>query len=259
MLSAKREKDGKKVLARHISKEEGPFNCPGCGKDVNLRKGQIKIHHFAHKPPFRCRFGAGETDAHRKCKETIYEKLLPLKYVSDCELEKNFGSNVADVFAVINNVPVAIEIQKSNLSVNEIIKRTRSYHEKGIYVLWLCLFNKKLNNDAYSPKAWEKWLHATYFGRVYYWVADLTVLPVHFSDYSTYVEEKSYYDSSGYENYSGGYFKTSKRYKTPKPGKAVNIAASFKPSFKKSWESKTLTIPECSIYTDNQPVWWKKA
>ncbi|WP_211828685.1 competence protein CoiA [Kistimonas asteriae] len=257
MLCAIRDSDKIKVIARSSKKVEGPFYCPGCKREVNVKKGAIKTHHFAHKPPYKCRYGAGESDAHRNCKETIFNKLCELPHVSLCELEKNFGDNVADIYAEINGVPVAIEIQKSDLTVNEISKRTRTYHEKGIYVLWLCLLDKKLNNQAYSPKAWEKWLHAVYFGRVYYWLSDLVVVPFHFGDYQTYIESSVWFDSSGHENSSGGYFKTSRRYKTPMQGVGINIGSNFKPSYKSAWNSKTIKIPECSIYSDNLKAWWK--
>lgn len=26
------------------------YNCPGCGESVIVKKGDVKIHHFAHKP-----------------------------------------------------------------------------------------------------------------------------------------------------------------------------------------------------------------
>jgi competence protein CoiA len=40
------------------------YCCPGCSKTVILKKGRIKIAHFAHKPPADCLLAAGETLAH---------------------------------------------------------------------------------------------------------------------------------------------------------------------------------------------------
>tara|TARA_R110002110_G_scaffold97859_4_gene250929 strand:- start:607 stop:960 length:354 start_codon:yes stop_codon:yes gene_type:complete len=94
-------------------------------------------------------------------------------------------------------VPVAIEVQKSKLSVDEITRRTKKYHDLGIYVLWLALHNSNLSDDKYSPSAWERWCHATYFGRVYYWLTDLTVLPIHFSAHQLYAEETTWYEAGG--------------------------------------------------------------
>ena len=259
MLCGIRNTDNTKVFANASEKSEGPFSCPGCKGELVLRKGKIKIHHFAHKPPYNCNRGEGETEAHRKCKESIYRSLSNRGNVSYLDVEADFGSVVADVYAVINNVPVAIEVQRSKLSVNEITRRTSEYNRLGINVLWLALFNEKLNNDKYSPSAWEKWCHAVYFGRVYYWLADLTVVPVHFSDYQLYVEESNWYESGGYERTEGGYYRTSKRYKTPNAGHNVDIATHFGPRQKNSWSRGSVYIPDCRIYMDNQRAWWKKA
>ena len=247
-----------KVIARHVTKEHGPFHCAGCKHELILRKGKIKVHHFAHKPPFDCVRGKGETEAHRKCKESIYQALSNRSNVSHLDIEVDFGNVVADIYALINNVPVAIEVQRSNISVNEITRRTEEYNRLGVNVLWLALFNEKLNKDKYSPSAWEKWCHAVYFGRVYYWFSELTVVPIHFSDYQLYVEESTWYESGGVERSEGGYFRTSKRYRTPNAGNAIDIATHFSPQQKNSWSGGSVHIPSCRIYLDNQIKWWSK-
>lgn len=257
MLCAIRQNDGVKVFARNSTKLESPFFCPSCKKEVNIRKGNIKAHHFAHKPPVTCEHGKGESDAHRKCKEEIYNQLLLSENAREVDVEKDFGTVIADVFAIINKVPVAIEIQRSNLSVNQIRERTIKYEKLGIHVLWLALLNNNLESKKYNPKAWEKWCHATYFGRVYYWLEKLTVAPVHFMEYQTYVEPSSWYDSDGNECSGGGYYKTLKNSKTPKLGTYVNIDADFEPRYKQSWSGGTINIPNCRIYIDRQKVWWK--
>ena len=258
MLAGTRSATNGKVFAKDCEKEEGPFFCIGCKKELVLKKGRIKVHHFAHKPPFSCNRGQGETEKHRDCKESIYKMLLSMPNVRDVDIEHDLGSAVADVYAVINNVPVAIEVQRSILTVNEITRRTKEYQRLGVHVLWLSLFSTRLVEDRFSPSAWEKWCHATYYGRVYYWVSGLDVIPYHFSDYKLYVEESTWYESGGNERSAGGYYKFSKRYKTPLAGQTVNIAKDFSPKRKTAWNSKTIYIPECSIYLDGQSAWWSK-
>lgn len=258
MLCGIRNSDKKKVFASASIKAEGPFSCPGCRNELILRKGKIKIHHFAHKPPYSCSLGEGETDAHRKCKENIYRCLSGRANVSCLDMEANFNSVVADIYAVINGYKVAIEVQKSKISVNEIERRTIEYEKLGINILWLSLLNKKLNEDMYSPSAFEKWCHAVYFGRVYYWLSDLIVIPFHFAEYQLYVEESTWYESDGYERSEGGYYRTSKRYRTPVAGKKVDIATDFSPKYKQAWSGGSVDIPKCQIYLDNQIPWWKK-
>lgn len=256
MLCGIRTSDNQKVFARDSEKPEGSFACPKCKHELVLKKGRIKVHHFAHKPPSSCQYGAGETEAHRSCKETIYLELKKLSFVTDLDVEANLGSVIADIYYKINNVPVAIEIQRSNLSVNEIVRRTIKYEQLGVNVLWLALYNDKLKEERYSPNAWEKWCHATYFGRVYYWHSGLNIVPVHYSEHKLYVDESSWYNEYGEEQSAGGYYKTSKRYKTPMAGKVLNLSSDFRPSYKQAWSGGTVQIPNCRIYSDKMHKWW---
>ena len=76
MLSATKTSTNEKVYAWLINREDKPFSCPECGDEVILKKGIVKVHHFAHKPPTSCEFGQGESEKHRACKLEIYERLL---------------------------------------------------------------------------------------------------------------------------------------------------------------------------------------
>jgi competence protein CoiA len=254
MLCGIRERDNCKVFANRSIKEDGPFYCL-CKRELILRKGQIKIHHFAHKPPYSCSRSQGETEAHRRCKQSIYEALSKLNSVKQLDVEKDFDSAIADIFFSVNNIPIAIEIQRSSLSVNEIISRTKTYEKLGIYVLWLALFDEDLRKEKYSPKAWEKWCHAVYFGRVYYWQSDLTIIPIHFGEYQLYVEESTWYEN-GEEQSAGGYHKPSRRYKKTKFGKLLNLVSDFKPTLKEEWRGGTVYVPKCKIYSDCLKKWW---
>ena len=257
MLCAIRTEDELKVMANKSEKVHGPFQCPACKYALVLRKGNIKVHHFAHKTKGYCQRGEGESETHKKCKESIYNALSQYDHITDLDLEVDLGTVIADVFCVIQNVPVAIEIQRSNLSVNKITERTSAYEKLGIYVLWLALFNKaRFAKDHFSPSAWEKWCHATYFGRVYYWVEELTITPVHFLPYEHYVEQSSWYGEGGEERHAGGYYKTSKRYKTLSLGTRLNLATDFKSSYKRAWSGGTVYIPGCRIYNDKRKKWW---
>ena len=108
MLTAVRQFDSVKVIARDTHKADGPFQCPGCMQMVTVRKGNIKAHHFAHKPPVTCARGKGETEQHLRTKLAIFDALSGEANVTELELERSFGISVADVFARISGVPVAI-------------------------------------------------------------------------------------------------------------------------------------------------------
>ena len=257
MLTALRHCDQAKVLARQSEKIHAPFTCPTCKREVVLHKGNIRAHHFKHKPPVTCARGQGETEQHLRAKLGIHDALAVEPNIVGLELEKDFGISVADVFAKISGTPIAIEIQRSKLSVADIRARTSNYHKLGIAVLWVGLPDANLSRKQYSPSAWERWCHAAYFGRVYYWESGQVLRAVHFGAHHTYVESRSWYESGGHEQSAGGYERISKRYKTPHPGVPVLVSRSFQPIRKKAWAGGTVAVPECLLYVDTQPKWWK--
>lgn len=256
MLSATRINDNEKVYAWLEAKSNAPFSCPRCNDEVVLRKGVVRVHHFAHKPPVSCSYGKGESNEHRRCKFEIYERLVRESGVTGCEIEKNLNTVRPDIFCYIRQIPVAIEVQLSVLTLDQIIYRTIEYWKKGIYVLWLPIFSDKLISKRYSPRLWEKWLHTAYFGRVYYWHSKLNIVPIHFNDHLIHVEQRSWFEACGYENFGGGYDKLSKRFKTPSPGKPVNLIRDFRILERKPTLTNVYTIPESKLLLDTQKRWW---
>lgn len=247
MLTSIRKSDNVKVRARFSNKNEKPFLCPECQGETILKKGRIKIPHFAHKPPFDCKYGVGEKEIHRKAKEEIFEELNKSKNVSFCELEYGLERVRPDIYFELNDIKIAVEIQISNFTLNEIMNRTWKYYNQGIYVLWLPLFTEKLRQNKYSPKSWEKWLHALNFGKIFYWKEKLTVVPVKFNSFKLYVEESSWYED-GEERSAGGYHKFSKRYRNPSILPNLNFLNDFHPVDRERWETDNILIPKSKIY-----------
>lgn len=258
MLTAKRHLNLPAVLARDAQKIEGPFTCPKCLAEVILRKGNIKVHHFGHKPPVFCKRGEGESVQHMAAKLAIYDALRIEPNVTGLELEKDFGISIADVFAFISNVPVALEIQRSILSVNEITQRTENYRKLGVAVLWVALSRPELEAAKYSPNAWEKWCHAAYFGRVYYWIGGQSLRPTHFDPFTLHVASTEWYESGGEHRSAGGYDRASKRYRKLNHGAVVTISQSFRATDKDAFAKGTVSVPACRLFVDGQGIWWKK-
>lgn len=248
MLTAISQSSNQKWLASAACKEDGPFICSGCGAEVFVKKGKIKTHHFAHRPPATCDLATGETCRHLMVKSAIYGKLLRTPGVTQLELEHRVGNSIADVFAVINDVPVAIEVQRSNLSVSMIQERTSRYAAMGVAAIWVCV-QPPPRGKRCSPSAWQKWLHAAYMGRVYYWKHADTLVPVHYSSHYLWVEET---------DWGGGYSKRSKRYRSPNKGNHVSIGVDFSRVRRAAWDGGTVSIPACVLYQDTQPAWWYK-
>lgn len=255
MLKAIRSSDRINVLARQAEKKDGPFSCPKCQRETVLRKGRINIPHFAHKPPIYCEYGKGESDLHRRCKEEIFQALLKCDGLQHCEIEKDLGAVVPDIYIVYSNFKVAIEVQISTLTMDAIIKRTQEYYKRDINVLWLPMFNDNLMQNRYAPKSWEKWLHAAYFGQVYYWQHDLSIIPVHFDDYQMYVEASYWYTSGGYEESAGGYFRKSKRYRTPRIGQVLTLLDDFVPNQRQAWRGGKIVVPESKLLIAKRGTW----
>lgn len=255
MLTALQDSLSIKVLAHAAEKADGPFSCPTCRKAVLLHKGRIRVHHFKHATSATCPRGAGESEAHYHCKTEIYRALATRPDVTHLELEKDFGMSIADVFAVIRGIPVAIEVQKSTLSPQAISQRTANYAQLGIYVLWIGLGAGPLPT-VYRPKAWELWAHAAYLGRVYYWFGGTSLHAVHFAPHSTIVESKTIFRPGGYEQSVGGYERFHKAEKRPVYGKLVDLAEHFRPVTQNAYDTKSLSVPSRKIYIDRNARWW---
>ncbi|HBG35277.1 MAG TPA: hypothetical protein DDX01_08100 [Holosporales bacterium] len=71
---------GIRCIAWETLKADGPFHCLECLGEVILKKGPKKEHHYAHKPPVNCEYGATESQLHLHAKREIYNALLN----SDC-------------------------------------------------------------------------------------------------------------------------------------------------------------------------------
>ncbi|HEY6186135.1 MAG TPA: competence protein CoiA family protein [Pyrinomonadaceae bacterium] len=244
MLTATRQADGLKLAAWEADKTQKPFICHCCGQTVTLRRGGIRAPHFAHQPPVTCEYGTGESEEHRRCKISIYESLRAHPRITKCEIERNLGTVRPDVSAYLDRVPFAIEVQLSSLSLAKISYRTAEYARLGIYVLWLPLYTKELSGELYQPRPWERWLHAAYFGRVYYWLEGLHVAPVHFRDYYT-----------GVRGRTRDYRKLSPK-KVPLDGQAATITEDFRPVQREAWANDYISIPRSKLLIDKQAAWY---
>jgi competence protein CoiA len=136
------------------------------------------------------------------------------------------------------------------VAILTIQRRTLEYARDGIYVLWLLQWTPKLDARRYTPRLWEKWVHAAYFGRVYYWIEGLTVVSYHFDPNHKTVPKATWYSPKGKKITAGGYSRRSKRYRTAIRGRTFNLATDFGPRNRDWWEGKDITIPAAKLYID---------
>jgi competence protein CoiA len=258
---------GVRCVAWITEKAEGPFSCPICLGEVILRKGKIREHHYAHKPPFNCSYGAGETQIHYRCKREVFEALSDHPRCSECEIEKQLDGVRPDVLATVSSNKIAIEVQKTNIDLDDIARKCITYNKLGIYVLWLVpkdapklTWHDGEEEWVCRPKEWEKYLHAMYYGRLYYWDKGLLVNPYHFNKFQIYVEAREWYDEYGDEQYAGGYYKYARALKRAiqHPHNQLNIIDDFSSRRRPQFDSKNWSIPSCNIWMDSLRAWWKK-
>jgi competence protein CoiA len=250
MLIALRLTDNKTVHASLASETDTSLVCPHCQKAVRLAFGSASTRHFIHTDSAPCVVDAGESEDHRRAKSEIYEALLHHPETTDVHLERAWPSVRSDIFVRVRGVPIAIEVQISTLSEESIAHRTAEYARLGISVLWLLLWTPELHTNAYSPRRFERWLHATYFGRVYYWRSGLNVIPYRFLDRIEEVPERRWRDERGRPQRSRGFSRISKRYKMPLCGRMLHIVHDFTRTTRSAWSSAHLTIPAANLYMD---------
>jgi len=250
MLVAQVQATNVRVSAWQTTREDGPFVCPACSEPVVLHKGTIRTHHFAHKAKSDCKHGVGETEIHRRAKMGLFLALS--KYPNlQCGIEVPLQGVRSDVWfqSISTKRTYAIEVQVSQLTMAEIIERTKRYASQGVYVLWLFEWKSELRLKQYSPSLKERWAHALNFGWVYYWSEGETVIPVKFDKVLLYRSESSWYDSDGSEQGAGGNWYTSKRYRKPLIGDLLTIARDFRGVERKAWKGGDIEIPACRILT----------
>jgi competence protein CoiA len=251
-------------IACYTEKYEAPFFCPYCKQEVGIRKGNKKVHHFYHLNENPECENSNESEIHYKIKMEMYEHFKNQPNCRKCEPERILKGVIPDLSLYINDIPVAIEIQKSNISCELIQHRMSIYNQLGIYVLWVLTekspqVDKLDKSDDYTQseyhnlKDWEKYLHRMYYHRLYYWQKETTVKAFHFD------KALLYHDGGDYDT---SYFYRAKKRTTFIPlEKELVIERDFINIFRKNDSVKlsyeNVSVPNCKIMWDNNKKWWE--
>jgi hypothetical protein len=152
------ENNGTRVHAVDASKQD-QYICPQCRQGVILKQGRIIIDHFAHQPHSDCTWAVGETLAHLRAKQLVFQSLKARGLRT--ELEYIIGDRRADVLVWLDSRPVAIELQHTNIGLEEIEMRAFDYAAKGIAQLWIPFIAVgSINTERYAVRLYEKWVHS---------------------------------------------------------------------------------------------------
>ena len=233
-----------KPIVSWLASKECPYSCPECKQEVILKKGRIKVPHFAHRPESNCQYGIGESQLHMITKKNIYEYLANNGAVN-VEMEKKLIYNRPDIyFETEGGCRVAIEVQISTLTLEEIERRTALYWEQEIHVLWISpleeLLKQKDRHGQVRLKAWQRFIKGIYYGCIFYWDNYQGVMPVRFDPVTTTCN-----------NYGcGRTLKTIKIIKWPNPYKKYDLLKDFSAIERLPYH----TIPRANIYTLNSGI-----
>ena len=271
------------VPAWKAEREMLPFSCPECGKEVVLHKGQIRAHHFKHKPPITCTYGTGETDEHYIAKRGLYESLSVQANVSKCEIEyRGLNGPRPDVYFETKtpSARVAVELQKSSQTVEEVARRTTTYAQLGVSVIWVFPYSQpnwvEGETNVCKVQSWHEYFHLMYFGRVYFWQIGRIVRAAHFAKFyrdtpqGNWVEDfeeevgedlsgTHFYQDKHDEAYYGGGQRFVKSFKTVLwANEPLDLLQDFRSTTRLHFQTKRFTVPNCRIWIDRLNSWWPK-
>lgn len=136
MLTA-RDKDGNTVVSVETSKDDGPFVCTCCESPLTFKNGPHKIAHFAHAPGLACeKASEGESIEHEMIKLDIWRQARAAGI--EAHLEYDIGDRrIADVALIGVNNKVAVEVQLSPITWDEIKARIRKTTRMKFSTLWV--------------------------------------------------------------------------------------------------------------------------
>jgi hypothetical protein len=128
-------------------REGGPYKCPHCQNPLSFRCGSIRCGHFYHEKSDCIVDWKPESNEHIYAKY-FFQKMIQENLELNARQEVMVGhkERICDVLISSAVAPtVALEIQMSKISLDEIKERTDSYRKHNIHVIWL-LDEKKFSS-----------------------------------------------------------------------------------------------------------------
>ncbi|MFE7374050.1 competence protein CoiA [Bacillus cereus] len=139
-------------LLRRMRQQER-FFCVACGKEVQMKLGKQKSWHFAHKKVDSCiSFYETESMYHMHGKELLYRWFKRQNFQVDIEYYLPEIKQRPDVFVERAGRKIAVEYQCASLAIEQLHKRTYSYWQADIQVIWIIGGNQLKKQSAYWMK-----------------------------------------------------------------------------------------------------------
>ena len=126
------------------------FYCPQCKERLQLKIGQIKIPHFAHKRNSTCEstFSEGESFAHLLGKQQLQSLFLHLNMDTALEPYLPALQQRPDILVKKASRKIAIEFQCSRIALEQFTARTEGYIKHGITPVWIL----QTPNDRFTQR-----------------------------------------------------------------------------------------------------------
>ncbi len=128
------------------------YYCPNLDCDnrgLILKKGQIRISHFAHKSQKDCS-SEPESESHILCK-IFFQSLLDL----DKQFVEYYG--IKGVRPDVLSDQFALEIQCSPITIKEVMRRNKIYEKNGLIAIWIFLEDEFISiKKIKEPKAYYR-------------------------------------------------------------------------------------------------------
>lgn len=136
MLVAQRQSGERVEAARGLA--ANGYTCPLCGGAVILKRGRVKVAHFAHAPGAICDW-ARESLHHHLAKRVFADRFRALGYTVELEEPHPEVSRRVDVAVTVpTGERVAVEVQDSAISVEEMKRRNHADRRRGFYgTVWV--------------------------------------------------------------------------------------------------------------------------
>lgn len=178
---------GERVEARDARRELA-YVCPRCEGAVLVKRGRIRVAHFAHRPQAVCDWASGETPAHLAAKAVMRDAFAARGLRAEVEyvVPELAGDRRADVMVWSpGGAAVAIELQHTSITLPEIEARAASYAQRGIAQIWVPILRASAWNGAQRPRkgADGDWLIERYAVREWeLWICGLAGDDIWFYD-----------------------------------------------------------------------------
>ena len=133
---------GNRIHIDQASTDE-PYYCPVCGQELRQRRGEVKIHHFAHRVDAEEKCDDWENDMsewHQSWQNAFPEECREVVVTYDGEKRR------ADVLVD----GIVVEFQHSRMSSEEFDMRNQFYSRAGYKVVWLFDLADEYDDDRFA-------------------------------------------------------------------------------------------------------------